>query len=70
MPREILIPRRVVDFVVGDSVSGTSVLYPVTVDWPELQLTEEQQLANAAAWVTGRPLPYPDLSIISIRLER
>jgi len=42
------------------------------VDWPELQLTEEQTLAlaNAIAAANGQPAPYPDWSLFAVELER
>lgn len=52
------------------TVNAASALLPVKVDWPELQLTEAQVWANVVAVVAGQPTPYPDLSIITIEIER
>ncbi len=70
MPREIRIPRRVLSQVHDEDGPGLALLYPVVVDWPELQLTEGQIVANSLALASGQPAPYPDLSIITVRLER
>lgn len=43
--------------------------YCVEVGWPELRLTEEQIIANAAAHVNGQETPYPNLSIFNVELE-
>lgn len=51
-------------------VEGTCVVVPVKVGWPELQLTEEQKLANAIARANDAEPPYPDLSMIEVRIER
>jgi hypothetical protein len=47
---------------------GTCVEFAVAVDWPELQLTEEQIVANAIACANGQRDPYPDLSIFTVRV--
>ncbi|KKN42475.1 hypothetical protein LCGC14_0712850 [marine sediment metagenome] len=41
----------------------------VKVDWPELQLTDDQIVANAHAMLYGQERPHPDLSLISIEIE-
>ena len=52
------------------SVDGVRVVVPVKVDWPELQLTEDQVMANAVASVSGADLPYPDRSIFAVEIDR
>ena len=42
----------------------------IVVDWPELQLTEAQILANAVAWANGEATPFPDPSILAVRVVR
>lgn len=49
---------------------GAWVAVPVKVDWPELQLTEEQVFANAVALVMGREEPYPDHSFFTVLIQR
>jgi hypothetical protein len=64
--RKIVIPWHLWD----QPFEGTALVIPVKVDWPELQLSEAQHVANAFASVAGRPTPYPDLTVFSVRLER
>lgn len=47
---------------------GRTLHIPVTVDWPELQLTDAQRLANAAARVAGVATPYPDQSLFTLEV--
>ena len=42
----------------------------VRVDWPELQLTDEQILANGLARAEGKQEPYPDNSIFRVLIPR
>lgn len=49
---------------------GAYLVFPAKVDWPELQLTEGQMLANAFAHAYGQPAPYDDPSFIEIRIRR
>ena len=49
---------------------GRCLLLPVKVGWPELQLTQDQVLANALARVNLSEIPYPDNSFISIEVEK
>jgi hypothetical protein len=43
---------------------------PVRVDWPELQLTPEQQKSNTLALVSGKNPPYEDHSRFAVVLMR
>jgi hypothetical protein len=45
---------------------GHSLCVPVRVDWPEVQLTEEQSFANAIARAFGGDPPYPDHAFINV----
>lgn len=63
--REIRIPR--IDW---SKVLGHSCNVPVKVDWPELQLTEDQILANAVAFANDEPYPFPDHSMFVIVIPR
>lgn len=47
--RTITVPAH----VLGRAI-GTCLEFAVAVDWPELQLTEAQQIANAIAMASGR----------------
>lgn len=49
---------------------GTHVLLPVQVDWPELQLTDAQKMANIVALANGRRTPFPDPSIFHVQIPR
>jgi hypothetical protein len=49
---------------------GVSLVFPVKVGWPELQLTEEQSGANAIARGLGRQEPYEDNSIFMVKVTR
>jgi hypothetical protein len=48
---------------------GARTLYPVKVDWPELQLTENQIVANAFARANGEDVPFPDQSIFTVSVR-
>ncbi len=65
--RTIRIPASVLRF---DEGTVGNRLYVVQVDWPELQLTEEQIFTNAAYRAVGWPEPYADRSIIAVEIER
>lgn len=39
---------------------------PCKVDWPELQLTNDQRVQNEAARAKGKSAPHPDLSYIEL----
>lgn len=49
---------------------GELLEVPVTVDWPELRLTDAQQVENAAALAAGRDRIHPDQQTFSVLLER
>lgn len=60
--------RAAVQLTSDAPTGGNCVVFPVKVDWPELQLTEDQMLANAAARACGQPPPHEDRSIFTVRL--
>lgn len=64
--RSIAIPIEVLARAAHGPVAGTCLEFAVAVDWPELQLTEAQMIANAIALANGQRDPYPDLSIFSV----
>ena len=66
--RSITIPEHVLRRAVEGPFVGTCLEFAVSVDWPELRLTEEQVMANAIAWAAGKEKPYPDHSIFSVTL--
>jgi hypothetical protein len=68
--RHIRIPRAVIERAISPTLFCKHVVMPVKVDWPELQLTDEQQLTNSAARVNGQEPPFPDQSVFDIELER
>lgn len=68
--RRITIPEATVELAASTELKGRSVIVPVKLDWPELQLTHDQIVANAVARAEGLPDPHPDLSIVSIELIR
>ena len=43
-----------------NELHGHSVSFPVLVGWPELQLTEDQHLANAIAVMNFEDPPYEE----------
>lgn len=45
-----------------------SVIVPVIVDWPELQLTEEQTLENALARSNGAAEPFPNPAMFGVEI--
>ena len=47
---------------------GRRVIVPVTVDWPQLQLNNDQIAANAVARLEGAEPPYPDDSLIFVEI--
>jgi hypothetical protein len=64
----IRVPQECVDLAAHGPVSGVGVQVLVQVDWPELQLTDDQILANALATVACEPQPYPDPSLFMVEL--
>lgn len=72
--RRIVIPHeamlKATAPITGCAYEGTHVLLPVRVDWPELRLTEEQILANAAALAFGKEQPYPNNQIFFVQIPR
>ena len=66
--RTIKVSQETVDRASHGPVNGTYLMYLVAVNWPELKLTEEQQIANAIAWAAGRHIPFPDPSFITIEI--
>lgn len=66
--REIVIPRKILDEALRAHESGFALSYPVHVNWPELQLTDNQVISNAAATAAGLVAPYDDNSVFTIRL--
>lgn len=64
--RTIKIPQAVIDRAVHGPITGVCLEFAVSVDWPELQLTEEQIFANVLAHLDGLETPYPDQSIFSV----
>ena len=49
--------------------TGRWLAVPVKVDWPELQLTEEQMVENGVSLSTGRGRMHEDLSVFDVCLE-
>jgi hypothetical protein len=66
--RTITVPRKVLERLA--TCQGRALEFAVSVDWPELRLTEDQIVTNAVARAAGHPEPYPDHSIFSILLEK
>ncbi len=66
--RTIHIPEKAIRRLLDGPITGTVLSVPVAVNWPELQLTEEQIMANAWAAAWGKPFPYPDRSIFAVDL--
>ena len=66
--RRIEIPQRVLDRAVEGPIEGNCVEFAVSVNWPELRLTEGQVITNACARAAGQPEPYPDHSIFVVRV--
>lgn len=67
--RKIVIPADVMQQVI-DCDHGRRTCLPVKLNWPELQLTDDQVLANAVATANRQPEPYPDQSYIELVFER
>jgi hypothetical protein len=61
--REIVLP-----IVERSELVGCYRAFAVKVDWPELQLTEEQLWQNAVARGFGDPEPFPDPSIFVVKV--
>ena len=66
--RTIKVPEWVIKQAVNGPFIGRVLHMPVHVDWPELQLTEGQVVANSIAFADGEPSPYPNLSMFIIEL--
>ena len=67
--REIKIPEKGIRAAVGQyGVAGQYISVPVAVDWPELQLTEEQIIANGLARAAGQPAIYPNNAVFAVML--
>jgi len=49
---------------------GMFIEVVVKVNWPEVQLTDQQSFENAIARIAGRPLPHEDHSTFAVRLPR
>lgn len=49
-------------------VVGRCAVVVVKVGWRELQLTEQQVLANAIALANGENTPFPDPSLIEVEV--
>jgi hypothetical protein len=64
--RTITIPQAVIDRAAHGPITGVCLEFAVAVNWPELQLTEEQMIANVLARLDGYETPYPDQSIFSV----
>ena len=64
--RTITIPQHVIERAAKGPIVGMALECAVSVNWPELRLTEDQIITNAAARASGQPEPYPDHSIFSI----
>lgn len=65
--RRIRLPDGILDAALKDGPLGRSLVVPVRVDWPELQLTEAQIVANAVARANGQPAPHPE-PIITVEI--
>jgi len=66
--RKVKIPlSKVKEWV--NSPSGVSLVIPVLVNWPELQLTEEQRLENAIALVNGEREPHEDNALFEVEID-
>lgn len=63
--REIKLPR-----IVDKDGPGWGVVIPVQVDWPEVQLTEQQAFENMMARACGAMPPHEDHSFINVVLTR
>ena len=66
--RTITIPEKVLRRAFEGPYIGASLEFAVSVNWPELMLTESQIIANAIARAYDRPEPFPDHSIFSITI--
>lgn len=67
--KTIIIPADVMQRIIDCNI-GRRTVQPCKVNWPELQLTEEQVLANAIAHSKGHGDMYPDPSYIELVFER
>lgn len=51
-----------------NQTEGPFVDIPVSVDWSELQLTNEQRMVNALAALEEKKQPFPDPSVFILRI--
>lgn len=68
--RTITMPVAFAEELRDNTLGGAFLCQPVKVGWPELQLTEEQIMANAIALAWGRDAPFRDKSIFEVRVPR
>ena len=66
--REIVVPVEFLKRWASGTERGFQMAFPIVVDWPELQLTSDQQFENSMARVAGINSPHVDHSIFSIVL--
>lgn len=66
--RIIRVPAQAIRQAAYGPISGSVIQAAVCVNWPELQLTETQIIANVMARLDGHPQPFPDHSIFAIEL--
>jgi len=66
--RKIVIPEAMLRRAVEGPVMGRALTLTVAVDWPELQWTEEEMVANAVAAAWGEPMPFPPRFLISVEV--
>jgi hypothetical protein len=64
--RQIEIPRTVIELATSTRPQGRNVAVAVKLDWPELQLTELERVANALAIARGERPRFPDRSIVQV----
>ena len=67
--RTVTIPQAVIERAAHGPQVGVSLVFAVSVNWPELRLTEDQIIANAVAQAAGQEAPYPDHSIFTISIH-
>lgn len=70
MDRTITVGAKMVEMAARGEFSGVRLVFPVQVDWPELQLTESQMLTNVAALANGQEPPFPDRSVFMVVVDR
>jgi hypothetical protein len=71
MTRKVVIPQTAIFRAAYGPVAGRALLMPVQVDWPELQLSEQQRFENSL-WRSlphrTTPIPHHDHSIFDVEL--